>query len=83
MATAKLVPSYERFLDRVVETMTPEEIMAFKVPEEEQQRVEDLLERNNEGEITPQEAAELQQIAQFDELMTLLKVRAAYKLRKS
>jgi hypothetical protein len=68
MATAKLVPSYERFLDRVVESMTPEEILAFRVSDEEQERVEDLLERNNEGELTPQEAAELHQIAQFDEL---------------
>ncbi len=55
MATAKLVPSYERFLDRVVESMTPEEILAFKVTEEEQKRVNELLDRNNENPLTEQE----------------------------
>ncbi len=83
MATAKLVPSYERFLDRVVETMTPEEILAFKVPEDEQQREQDLLERNNEGDITAEERAELEQVLEFEELMMLLKIRAEAALQKS
>lgn len=83
MATAKLVPSYQRFLDRVIETMTPEEILAFRVSDEEQERVDDLLDRNNENDLTPEERRELEQIAQFEELMTLLKVRAAYKLKHS
>ena len=83
MATAKLVPSYERFLDRVVETMTPEEILAFRVSDEEQERVDELLDRNNENQLTETEQRELEQIAQFEELMTLLKVRAAYKLKQS
>jgi hypothetical protein len=81
MATPKLVPSYERFLDRVVESMTPEEILAFRVSDEEQERVDELLDRNNENEITEAERRELEQIAQFEEFMTLLKVRAAYKLK--
>ncbi|MBZ0300534.1 MAG: hypothetical protein K8J31_12370 [Anaerolineae bacterium] len=83
MATAKLVPSYERFLDRVVETMTPEEILAFRVSDEEQQRADDLLDRNNEGELTTEEKAELEQMLQFEELMTLLKIRAAHTLQQS
>ncbi len=83
MATAKLVPSYERFLDRVVETMTPEEILAFKVPEDEQQREQDLLEHNNEGDITAEERAELEQVLEFEELMMLLKIRAEAALQKS
>jgi hypothetical protein len=82
MATAKLVPSYERFLDRVVETMTPEEILAFRVSEAEQQRAEELLDKNNEGEITAEERVELEQMLEFEELVTLLNVRAAYQLRK-
>jgi trans-aconitate methyltransferase len=45
MATAKLVPSYERFLDRVVESMTPQEILAFQVSEAERERAEELLEK--------------------------------------
>lgn len=83
MATAKLVPSYERFLDRVVESMTPEEILAFQVSEAEQQRAEELLDKNNEGQLTAEERVELEQMLQFEELMTLLKVRAAYELCKS
>ena len=82
MATARLVPSYERFLNRVVETMTPEEILAFRVSDEEQARSDELLDKNNEGHLTAEERAELEQILQFDEMMTLLKVRAAYKLQQ-
>ena len=83
MATAKLVPSYEQFLDRVIEAMTPEEILAFRVSDEEQKRVDELLDRHNENEVTLEEQRELAQIAQFEELMTLLKVRAAHKLKQS
>jgi hypothetical protein len=83
MATAKLVPSYERFLDRVVETMTPEEILAFRVSDAEQRRAEELLDKNNEGELTDEENAELEQMLQFEELMMLLKIRAESMLQKS
>jgi hypothetical protein len=83
MATAKLVPSYERFLDRVVETMTPEEILAFRVSEAEQERAEELLDKNNEGELTAEERAELEQMLEFEELMMLLKIRAESVLQNS
>jgi hypothetical protein len=83
MATVNLAPSYARFLDRVVESLTPEEILAFHVSEEEQCRADELLDKNNENELTAEEKVELEQMVQFDEMMTLLKVRAAYKLRQS
>lgn len=83
MATAKLVPSYERFLDRVIESMTPEEILAFRVSDDEQERAAELLDKNNEGELTVEERSELEQMLQLEELMTLLKIRATRTLRKS
>jgi len=83
MATAKLVPSYERFLDRVVESMTPQEILAFQVSEAERERAEELLEKNNEGELTAEERAELEQMLEFEEFMMLLKIRAESILQKS
>ena len=76
MATAKLVPSYERFLDRVVESMTPEEILAFRVSAEEQERADELLDKNNSGTLTWEERVELEQMLEFDEFVTLLKLRA-------
>jgi methylase of polypeptide subunit release factors len=82
MATAKLVPSYERFLDRVVESMTPQEILAFQVSEAERERAEELLEKNNEGELTAEERAELEQMLEFEEFMMLLKIRAESILQK-
>lgn len=83
MATAKLLPSYERFLDRVVESMTPAVILAFKVTEEEQKRAEELLDKNNEGELTDEERYELEQMLHFDRLVSALKAKAAYALRES
>ena len=47
MASVNLYPPYEKFLD--------------EASEEEQRRAEELLDRDNEGILTPEEKIELQQ----------------------
>lgn len=79
MATT-LMPAYERLVSSIVDGMTPEEILAFKVSDEEQERAEYLLDQNNEGKLTPEEDAELQQMLYFDRFVSLLKAKAAYAL---
>jgi hypothetical protein len=83
MATAKMISPYDRLLNRVVETMTPEEIMAFVPTEEEQRRADELTTRNKEGNLSAEEADELQQMIAFNRLVTLLKVKAYTALHKS
>ena len=76
MATTPLSPVYDHFLDFLVKKATPAEILAFEIPESERQRAIELLDRQDTGELTPEEAAELEQMAQVDQLVSALKARA-------
>lgn len=83
MASVHLSPVYDNFLEFLVEKATPQEILAFKISEEEQQRAIELLERNNAGTITPEERQELEQMQKTDALITLLKAKALAALNRS
>lgn len=76
MALTKLAPVYDHFLDYLVKKATPEEILAFTLPESDLQRAEDLTERNKSGQLTAEEAAELEQILELDLLLSALKAKA-------
>jgi hypothetical protein len=69
-------PSYQEFLMYLAEKASPEEILAFRVSEASEQRADELTELNKAGRLTADEARELQQMLEFDEMMTLLKLRA-------
>jgi hypothetical protein len=76
MAVSGLTPAYDYFLDFVVQKATPQEILAFKLPEEVRQRAVDLLDKQDDGTLSVEEAAELEQMRQIDKLVMALKVRA-------
>jgi hypothetical protein len=76
MAVIRLSPVYDNFLDYLVEKATPQEILAFKVSEEAQRRAEELTERNKAGTLTPEEAAELEQMLELNLLVAALKAKA-------
>ena len=73
---ATMLPAYDTFLDYLVEKTTPQEILAFIVSDEQQERASELLARQNEGTITPDEQAELQRMAELDRLVSVLKAKA-------
>lgn len=81
MAVNIVSPVYQELVDYLAQIATPEQILAFKVSEAMQEHADDLLERNTEGELTPQEQAELQQMLQFDRMVSLLKAHAARTLQ--
>ena len=70
-------PVYDELVEYLARIATPEQILAFKVSDTMQQRADELLDRNNEGELTSEEQAELQQMLHFDHMVSLLKARAA------
>jgi hypothetical protein len=80
MAVAHMPTTFDKFLDEIVAKMTPKEILAFQLSEAEQDRIDDLLDRNNEGDLTAVEKGELQQIVELERIMGLLKAKAAYSL---
>ncbi len=82
MLTARTPTSYDQLLDKFVNLLSPEEMLAFQLSEEEQNRIDDLLERNNEGRLTMEEKAELQQYAEIERTVSLLKAKAVYILNQ-
>lgn len=75
-------PIYNDLLDYLIQKATPAEILAFQPSAEAQSRAEMLLERNNEGVLTAEERAELDQMLQVDRLVSVLKARALVALKK-
>lgn len=71
--TALIVAEIIEFL---AQGPTSSEILAFKVSRQAQDRLEELLDKNREGALTPQEKAELDTNQQINHLLILLKARA-------
>jgi hypothetical protein len=76
-----LLPILNRLLDQVVEKMTPQEILAFQASEDEKEYVQELVERNLEGSLTPEEKVHLDQYVEFDLLVGVLKAKALKALK--
>jgi hypothetical protein len=80
--SAKGAPSPQSFpilreiIDFLVQGPSYTQIIEFKVSPEAQKRLEVLLDRNREDELSPQELAELDAYQQVDHFMILLKARA-------
>jgi hypothetical protein len=60
---------------------TPEEIIAYSLPDDLQARAHYLLERNGEGELTSEESDEMFDYVHIDQLMMLLKAKTKRKLK--
>lgn len=54
----------------------PDEILAFRPSDRFAERARELLDKNREGTLTPDEEAEMDEIEALDNFMAVLKVRA-------
>ena len=66
-------PVFTEMMDFLVSRPTPEQIVAFKVSPEMQTRLEILLDKNRESNLTETEDAELDTFEQINHLLILLK----------
>jgi len=76
MDTPALNPAFDYFLDFIMEKKTPEEILAFRLPDVEKERAIDLLDKQDDDTLTPEETAELQQMIAVERILRALKARA-------
>ena len=74
-------PAYAEVLDFLISRPTPEEIAKFKVSEEAQTRLREVLEKNRQGILDETEVAELDLYEQCDRLMALLKAKARVRIK--
>jgi hypothetical protein len=74
------VKAYEEVIDFIAAGTTPQNVIDFRPSEAAQARVEDLLEREKDGELSSAERSELDNYLQIEHLMRLAKARARYFL---
>jgi hypothetical protein len=72
----KTSTAYDQFLEYLAQKVTLADILAFQAPQEQQERLNELTEKNKSDTLTPQEHTELDEMLAFNRLITLLKTRA-------
>ncbi len=72
---------YRELITYLADHVSPEDILAFRIPDIAQDRAEELTEHNKEGHLTADEARELAEMLEFDELLSLLKAKALHHQR--
>ena len=69
-------PIYQEIIDLLTSGPTADQLIAFKISDSAQERLEELLRRNREEELTAEERAELNTYFRLSEYLTKLKARA-------
>ena len=59
-----------------------QEIAAYRLPDDIQERAHRLLDANRSGTLTHEDSVEMDQFRQIDHLLTLIKAKARLKLQK-
>jgi hypothetical protein len=70
----------DEITDFLLSRPTEKQIIEFQVSDALNQRLHDLLDRNREEGLTPEERAELERFLEFDHIFTILKAKARLKL---
>ena len=80
MATIDESAVYDDLLDLLADSAGAERVLAFRLSTVKQARLDALLDKNHEGTLTAEEAAELDAYERFEHLVRLLKARVLQKL---
>jgi hypothetical protein len=70
------LPIYQEIIDLLTSSPTADQLLAFKISDSAQERLEKLLRKNREGELTAKERADLNTYLPLSEYLTKLKARA-------
>lgn len=70
----------DEITDFLLSRPTPEQIIAFKVSAELDQRLHDLIDKNHDAGLTREERGELDRYLELDHIFTILKAKARLKL---
>jgi hypothetical protein len=74
---------FAEITDFLATNPTPEEIIAYRLPDDLQTRAHELLDKNGEGEMTREERDEMFDYVRVDQMMSLLKAKMKLKLKKA
>lgn len=79
MATLDAPAIYDDLLDLLAESADAQRVLTFRLSDDKQARLDDLLEKNRAGTLTPAESIELDVYERFEHLVRLLKARMLQK----
>ncbi len=74
---------FDALTDFLATEPSPQQIIDYQLPDDLQQRAHDLLEKNGEGDLSPDEQREMMDYARLDNVMLLLKAKMKRKLKKA
>ncbi len=80
MSFAPILTVFDVITDFLASDPTPQEILAYKLPPELEARAVELLERNRNHELSPEEEAEMIDFIRADDMITLLKAKMRRKI---
>lgn len=76
MAESYLSHAYDHLLDYLIEKASPQQILAFSLSDAEKRRAIELLDRQDEDLLTPEEVIELEQMRDAELLIMALRAKA-------
>ena len=82
MQNAPVRTVFDVITDFLASDPTSEELLAYHLPDDLQERADYLLERNSEDLLTPEEREEMHEFMNADEVIGLLKAKVKLKLTK-
>lgn len=81
MSTVDFPLVFDDLVDLLAESAPADKLLTFQLSHEKQRRLDDLLAKNREGNLTANESAELDAFEQFEHMVRLLKGRVREKHR--
>lgn len=74
--TNAAIPGYLEIIDFIAAGTTPQSVIDYRPSQEAQRRVEDLIAREKEGQLSPEEKSELDHFLDLEHIIRMAKARA-------
>ena len=71
---------FDEIIDFLISSPLPENVLSFKPSWETQMKLNNLVQKNEEGNLEVEEAKELEQFLMIEHLLRLAKIKAKQKL---
>ena len=77
MSSAESKTVFDDLLDLLAAGTNADQVLGFRLPEESQRRLDELLQKNREGTLDDSDRAELSTFEQLEHVVRLLKAKLA------
>lgn len=82
MAKSTIIAEYQELVEYLAEKVPPDYLLEYKASQKSNERVQELLDHKGEGELTAEEAAELEDVTELEEFVGRLKIRALKAIKQ-